>query len=417
MPDPAPPARPSTALRFAALRQPAFALLFVATGVSTLGSAMVSIVLTFALLAQGYSASAVGAVIAAQTAPMVLLLLVGGVVGDRWPRRSVMVGADLLRCASQGVLALVLLRGHPPLVALMGLAGCSGVGNAFYGPAESGLIPQACGPEHIREANSLVSVAASLIGIIGPSLGGLLVSLGGASLAIGLDAVSYALSAALLSLMPAMRHEGSARDSFAADLRQGWGEFTRHRWLQLITAQFGLLNLLTFPSFIVLGAAMFAPRPGGMQTWALVLSATGVGGVAGGALLLRWSPSRPMVIVQVAVMLAALPVALLAVQAPVLVVASGAAVLGVAGAVLNVLIHTAIQESVPAGVVSRVSSLVGLVAQGLAPIGFAACGPAARFVGSRQALGAGALILLVSAVVMLGLRDIRGYRSPGRQAA
>lgn len=90
--------------------------------------------------------------------------------------------------------------------------------------------------------------------------------------------------------------------------------------------------------------------------------------------------------------------------------------LGLAAAVLNILIHTAIQESVPEEVMSRVSSLVGLVAQGLAPIGFAAYGPVARLVGVRPALGGGALILLVSAVVMLGVQDIRQYRSPHRQA-
>lgn len=268
------------------LRRPGFALLFAATSVSTLGSAMASIVLTFALLARGYSASAVGVVIAAQTAPMVVLLLAGGVAGDRWPRRAVMVGADVLRFASQGVLALLLLRGHPPLAALMTLAGLCGVGHAFYGPAESGLVPQAAGPEHIKAANSLISLVASLIGIIGPSVGGLLLVLGGASLAIGLDAASYALSAGLLSLMPPLGHEPSAaaaaRTSFAADLRQGWGEFSRHRWLRLITVQFGLLNLLTFPSFIVLGAASFASVRGGMQMWGLVISASGAGGVGGG---------------------------------------------------------------------------------------------------------------------------------------
>ena len=415
MSDLAPAAHPSAWGRFAVLGRPQFALLFMATSVSTLGSAMVSIVLTFALLAKGYSASGVGVVIAAQTAPMVILLVVGGVVGDRWPRRAVMVGADLLRFASQGVLAILLLHGHPPLIALMALAACSGVGNAFYGPAESGLLPQVAGSEHIKEANSLISLAASLISIIGPSLGGLVVVLGGASLAIGLDAASYALSAGLLSLMRSVSHEQSAPASFVTDVRQGWGEFSRHRWLWLITVQFGLLNLLTFPSFIVLGAASFAPMPNGMQMWGLVLSASGVGGVVGGVLLLRWSPLRPLVIVEAAVLLIALPVTLIALQAPVMLVVLSGALLGLAATVLNILIHTAVQESVPDEIMSRVNSLVGLVAQGLGPIGFAVCGPAAQLIGIRSALGGGVLILLVSCAVMLSMQDIRRYRSPRRQ--
>ncbi len=426
MPASAPPAPATSAAslpgRLAVLRRPGFALLFAATSVSTLGSAMTSVVLVFALLAKGYSASAAGVVIAAQAAPAIVLLLAGGVAGDRWPRRAVMVGADLLRLASQGALALLLLRGHPPLAALMALAGCGGVGNAFYGPAESGLVPQAAGPEHIAQANSLISLVGSLTTVVGPSLGGLLVATGGASLAFGLDAASYGLSACLLSLMARRDHvppdapPAGVRPSVAAELREGWGEFRRHRWLGLITAQFGLLNLMTFPAFIVLGAASFAAAPGGVQAWGLVISASGAGGVCGGLLLLRWRPRRPLVVVEGAALMAALPVALLALDAPAAVVAGGGVALGLAASVLNVLIHTAIQESVPAAVISRVSSVVGLVAQGLAPIGFAACGPVAQAVGVRPALGGGALILVASALAMLGARDIRDYRSPERPA-
>ena len=304
--------------RLAVLRRPGFALLFAATSVSTLGSAMSGIVLVFALLAKGYSASSAGAVIAAQTAPTVVLLLAGGVAGDRWPRRAVMVGADLLRVATQGALALLLLRGHPPLAALMALAACSGVGNAFYGPAESGLVQQSAGTEHVAQANSLISLVGSLTTVVGPSLGGLLVATGGASLAFGVDAASYGLSACLLSLMPRPGHAppdappAGRRPSFAAELRQGWAEFRRHRWLGLITLQFGLLNLVTFPAFIVLGAASFAAAPGGVQAWGLVISASGAGGICGGLLLLRWRPRRPLVVVEGAALLAALPIALLA---------------------------------------------------------------------------------------------------------
>ncbi|MGI3776885.1 MAG: MFS transporter [Janthinobacterium lividum] len=333
-PAPATPAAVSVADRFAVLRRPGFALLFAATSVSTLGSAMTSVVLVFALLAKGYSASAAGVVIAAQAAPTIVLLLAGGVAGDRWPRRAVMVGADLLRLASQGALALLLLRGHPPLAALMALAGCGGVGNAFYGPAESGLVPQAAGPAHIAQANSLISLVGSLTTVVGPSLGGLIVATGGASLAFGLDAASYGLSACLLSLMQHPDHAppdaapAVARSSFAAELREGWGEFRRHRWLGLITVQFGLLNLVTFPAFIVLGAASFAAAPGGVQAWGLVISASGAGGVCGGLLLLRWRPRRPLVVVEGAALLVALPVALLAAGAPALAVAGGGVVLG-----------------------------------------------------------------------------------------
>ncbi len=420
MPDPAPPALLPAPVRLAVLRRPAFALLFLATSVSTLGTAMSAIVLSFALLARGYSASAVGLVMAAGAAPAVILLVAGGVAGDRLPRRAVMVCADLLRFACQGALSLLLLRGHPPLAALMALAGLCGAGTAFYGPAEGGLIPQAAGPAHVREANSLISLAASLITVVGPALGGLVMALGGAALAVGLDAASYALSAGLLSLMPATGRvrPAAARASLLADLREGWGEFGRHRWLGLMTVQFGLLNLLAFPSFFLLGAAVFAAEPGGLGgglgTWGLVVSACGAGGAGGGLMMLRWSPGRPLVVVEAAVVLTALPLALLALGAPGAAVVAGSVAMGLGLAAVNILIGTAVQDSVPDALLSRVSSVIGLAAQGLTPVGFALCGPAAQLVGVRPALGGGALVLVASAVAMLGAREIREYRAPGK---
>src|SRR3978361_875439 len=74
-----------------------FVLFFSAFSISTLGTATVPVAITFALLSTGYPASAVGLVIGAQTAPVVLLMLAGGVVGDRRARRHLMIISDLLR--------------------------------------------------------------------------------------------------------------------------------------------------------------------------------------------------------------------------------------------------------------------------------------------------------------------------------
>lgn len=139
---------------WAVLRQRDFALFFFAASASTLGSAVVPVALTFALLTLKYSATTIGLVLATQTAPAVILMLVGGLAGDRWPRRWVMIVADILRCAAQASLAILLALGHPSLFALLALAACVGVGNAFFVPAEIGLIPQIVTAERFKEARS-----------------------------------------------------------------------------------------------------------------------------------------------------------------------------------------------------------------------------------------------------------------------
>ncbi len=390
-----------------------FVLFFIATSVSTLGTATVPVALSFALLIAGYSATAVGTVLAAQTAPVVLLTLAGGVVGDRLPRRRLMIAADLLRCASQGWLAVLLALGHPTLLALTGLAACCGIGNAFYAPAETGLIPQVAGDDRLKDANSLVGLSGSLSAILGPALGGLLVGLGGASVAIGLDATSYAVSATCLSLMRLYPMTATPRASFVTDLRLGWGEFRRHRWLQLLTVQYGLLNLLVFAPFFVLGPAVFAALPDGARTWGLIASATGAGGIAGGLLVLRLAIPRPLLVIQLATALLATPLVMLALHAPASLLALGSAIFGIALAFVNVLLQTSLQESIPQDFRSRIGSMVGLVAMSLGPIGFALCGPAARLIGTQRTLGFGACSLLLSVAALLASRDIRQFTRVG----
>lgn len=394
------------------LRNRNFVLFFGATTASTLGSAVVPIALTFALLALKYSATTIGLVLAAQTAPAVVLMLVGGVVGDRWPRRHLMVGADILRCLCQTSLAVVLAAGHPSLLVLMLLASCLGIGNAFFGPAENGLIPQIAGEKsRIKAANGLLGLSGSLSAILGPALGGILVGLGDAPVAIGADGLSYAASATCLAFMHIPVQEKQDKTSFLTDLRHGWTEFRRHRWLQLVTAQYGLLNLVTFAPFFVLGPVIFSARPNGAQSWGLIASATGVGGVLGGLLILRLRPTRPLVAFEIAAALLAAPLLVLALRAPLPLLALSSGVFGAALTILNVTVQTTIQERIPEEVLSRINALFGVVATGLGPIGFALCGPVAHFAGARHALGIGSGITLLSAAALLSLGHIRHLRS------
>jgi MFS family permease len=103
-----------------ALRERKFRLLFIGQTASQIGIGMAPVAIVFAVLAHG-TATDVGYVLAAQTAPMVLLLLVGGVVGDRMSRRKLMLQSDTLRTLAECALGLWVLLGHPPLWGFMHL--------------------------------------------------------------------------------------------------------------------------------------------------------------------------------------------------------------------------------------------------------------------------------------------------------
>src|SRR5580692_1848147 len=105
-----------------------FTLYLAGATLSSIGTAMVPVALSFAVLDAGLGAGALGIVLAAQTVPTVVLLLIGGVIGDRWSRRRVMIGSDLLRCVAQIALASALIGGSHALLLIVTLTALVGAG-------------------------------------------------------------------------------------------------------------------------------------------------------------------------------------------------------------------------------------------------------------------------------------------------
>src|SRR5579862_4496487 len=116
---------------FGALSERNFRLFFVGKLTSDIGSGMLPVALSFAVLKRGGSVGDVGFVLGAETLPLVLFLLVAGVIADRTSRRTVMLAADVGRAAAQSALAAWILLGHPPLWGFLVLEAAVGAGMAF----------------------------------------------------------------------------------------------------------------------------------------------------------------------------------------------------------------------------------------------------------------------------------------------
>ena len=104
---------------------------------------------TFAVVDLTGSASTLGLVLTAGFVSRIALLLLGGVVADRLRRQRVMLGADILRALTQGLVAALLLAGVARVWELVVLFALYGAGEAFFGPASTRLVaeprrPSAC---------------------------------------------------------------------------------------------------------------------------------------------------------------------------------------------------------------------------------------------------------------------------------
>ncbi|MFL5833857.1 MAG: MFS transporter [Solirubrobacterales bacterium] len=391
---------------FDVLRAREFRLLFTGQAVSVLGDRMVAVALAFAVLEVGGSVTDVGLVLAAGTFPLVATVLVGGVVADRVSRRTVMVVADLVRVASQGTMAALLIAGAAEVWMLALLAAVAGAATGFFSPASTGLLPEVVLAEQLQPANALRTSAVSSGEILGPIVAGVLVAAAGAGWAVAVDALTFAVSAACLLAMRIAPRDPEPQGSFFADLREGWAAFRSRRWVWAFVAYFAMVNLL-WGAWGTLGPIVSERDLGGAAAWGTILTAMGVGALAGSLLAARARPSRPLLLAAFTDSLFALPLAFLAATSSVPLIACGAFLAGAGMALTISLWEATLQRHVPGQSLSRVSSYDWFGSLAFYPLGLVIWGPIAAAIGVGTSLWLSFGLAATLTLALLSVPDIR----------
>ena len=145
-----------------ALHSRSFALLWTGQTISALGDGAFVTALSWQALQLTGSAMAMGLVVLAQTFPMVLLLLFGGVVADRFPRQQVMLWSDASRAVAVLLIAVLGMTHLLQLWHLVLLALFFGIVRGFFSPAYQSIIPQVVDKGDLSSANSLTELSYQL---------------------------------------------------------------------------------------------------------------------------------------------------------------------------------------------------------------------------------------------------------------
>jgi MFS family permease len=394
--------------RLGPLREREFRLLFAGRTISMAGSAMAPVALAFAVLNTLHgSATDLGLVLAARQVPTVLFLLFGGVLADRLPRHRVMVASNVLSGASQAASAALLLTGHAQLWQLGVLAAVNGTSSAFFFPASTGIVPQTVTVSMLGQANATLRLALNATNIGGAAIGGIVVAASSPGWAIAFDAATYGLAAVTIGAMnlpPGLRIEGS---TVLTELHDGWRDFWSRTWLWAIVLQFGIVNAVEQGAVQIFGPTIAKRDLGGPAAWGAVLTATSLGLVLSGVLMLRWRPRRLLLGATLAVFPIVAPLLALAGPAPLVVVIAAAFLAGFCIEIFGVQWDTAMQQEIPLEKLSRLSAYDALGSLVLTPIALAALGPIGAAVGTRATLlGCAVLTVAATAPVLLS-HDVR----------
>jgi MFS family permease len=389
------------------LRDPNVARLAAARFVSTFGTAMAPVAMAFGVLDLTGSPSMVGAVLASQTAAQVAVQLFGGALADRWSRQRMMVGAEILATVSQTAMAMLLFAESDRVWALAALMAVNGIAFALFYPASVGIVPQLVTRDRLQPANAILTLAQSGAFALGGAVAGLVVALAGAGWAIALDAVSFAVSASLVAgLRPGPQERGEPTHLWR-QLRDGWREFTAHRWLWTIVLQFSLLVAGWQGGLNVVGPVVAKRELGGAAAWGWVTGALGVGLLVGGLVGMRVTFRRPLLVATFAILMLAFPLVALAAGAPLPAVVGGAFLAGLGGQVFSVIWYTALHTRVAPEALSRVSAYDSVGSIAFAPLGEAAAGPLIETLGARETLWWASALVIVPTLAVLGVPEVR----------
>ncbi|HTJ75032.1 MAG TPA: MFS transporter [Acidimicrobiales bacterium] len=400
----------------APLRDRSFALLWTGMSVSLMGDGILLVALAWKVYELSNAPVALAAVGVAMTVPHVALLLVGGVVGDRFDRRRVMMASDAVRGLAVALLGALALSGHLRLWHVLGLIAVYGAATAFFGPAFDAVVPDIVPADQLVQANAIDQFARPLaLRMVGPALGGLLLAAGGAATAFLVDAATFAVSiGCLLGVRPAAYRdepEPAESPSVLADVRDGLRYVRANAWLwaTFVAAAFAYL-LFMGPVEVLLPYLIKNELHAGPGVFGAVLAVGGLGALAAALAVGRLgTPRRSMRFVYLAWTGSTLMLAVYAVVGAawqVMAVSLAFSALESAGTVVWLTVK---QRLVPRALLGRVSSLDWFISTGLVPLSFAVTAPLAAAVGARATfLVAGVLGAAVTLAFLFvpGVRDI-----------
>jgi MFS family permease len=397
----------------------------------------------------------------AMTVPTITFLLIGGVASDRFERRWLLIGADLLRAVALALLAGLTIGGQVELWHVVVLAAMYGTGAAFHAPAFDALVPEILSGERLTQANALDQLMRPLaLRLAGPALGGVLVGVAGSGGVFVLDCATFLLAAGTVLLMTPARgkrdlaeggsmvadlREGDASragvagsfvadlreadasragvaGSFVADLREAWRFVRGHSWLWATFASAAIAYLLFMgPVEVLLPWVVKEGMKGSAFDLGLVFAAGGLASMLCAVLLGRFGlPRRGVTFMLLAWTLATLGVAGYGAASAVWQLMIASAIFNALETAGTIVWATTKQRHVPSALLGRVSSLDWLISVGLLPLSFALTGPVSAAIGARETLIAAGLlgsIVTLAALYVPGMRvlDERAVRADERR--
>jgi MFS family permease len=263
---------------------------FVASGVSNIGDGMVHAAAPLLTLTLTSDERLIAGVSFSAMIPWLVLSLPAGVYIDRFDRRKLMIGANVIRALLFAMIAISAATGTMNIWTFMLILLGVGCCEVVFDMTAQAFLPQIVPPHLLEKANGRLSSLELITNtFIGLPLGAwaFVIAVG---VPFGVDAASFAMAAALVASIRIPKDVGNdeqqpiARPAFIPDLKEGFAWLWHNRLIRTLAIMLGITNMTAMfgDAIFVKYAADELGVTGG--AFGLLLALTAIGSILGGLL-------------------------------------------------------------------------------------------------------------------------------------
>ncbi len=274
--------RAATADTFRSLRVRNFRLFFGGQLISQVGNWLTLVAQTLLVYELTHSGIALGALAAAQFGPVLILGPWAGLIADRSDKRRLLLVIQTIAMLQSFTLAALAFTGHPPVLAIFGVALVGGVTVAFDNPARRAFVVEMVPPEDMNNGVSLNSALMTSSRVVGPALAGLLVVTVGYGWCFLVDGLSYiAVLVALYMMRTEELHPAPVTPKAKGQVRAGFRYARRVPQLWVPLVMMAVVGTLSYNFQTVFPIFVSRDLGGGNLTYTLLFSVVSVGALFG----------------------------------------------------------------------------------------------------------------------------------------
>jgi len=346
-----------------------------------------------------------GIVSAAGSLPLLFFTLFGGVLADRFQKRSLLLLTQGLSVLPAAVLGALTWLGVVDIWQILTLVTLLGIVNSLDIPVRQSFIIDLVEPASLPHAIALNAAAFNAARMIGPAIAGFIIGWVGLHVCFFLNSLSFGASLLALYLVRPRGNGNAGTDETGVfeRMKEGFAYLRQDRGVLALMILVSVFSLFGLPYATLLPVFARDILHVDSQGYGLMMSCVGFGALLGAVwLAFRVSGTTNRVIRLAGLIFGGGMVAFS--RSPILPLSMLLLFFtGISAVVVISSINVGIQKNVPDHLRGRVMSIYTTLFLGMFPIGSLIMGGLSQAFGVQVAVGLGGILCMVSVAVMPGL--------------